>query len=284
MTDKKSILITGASKGIGKTTALYLAERGFRVFAGFRKMQDGEILKEEGKGNIVPIRIDVTKPDMIAEAFTVIGKILGDKGLDGLVNNAGISVAGPLEFLPVEKIRWQMEVNFLGQIAVTQAAMPLIRKAGGRIVNISSVSGRWTSPFLAPYSASKFSMEVFSDALRRELMPWGIKVVVVEPGSIATPIWETSLEQINKTLAELPPEAIELYGEKFEVMRKHVNKTEKYGDPPENVARTIYKALTAKNPKTRYPVGLHIKLAVLAGKLLPDKLLDWFVWMKLKSK
>ncbi len=283
MTDQKSILITGASKGIGKTTALYLAERGFRVFAGFRKMTDGETLKDEGKGNVVPIRIDVTKPEMIAEAFTVIGKILGDKGLDGLVNNAGVAVAGPLEFLPVEKIRQQMEINFIGQIAVTQAAMPLIRKAGGRIVNMSSISGRFTSPFLAPYSASKFALEVFSDALRRELMPWDIKVIVVEPGSIATPIWDSSLERIDKMLEEMPERAHELYNKQFELMRKQIEETEKMGDPPENVARTVYKALTARNPKTRYPVGLHIKLASLAVRLVPDKVIDWFVGMRLKG-
>jgi len=283
MTDQKSIFITGASKGIGNTTALYLAERGFRVFAGFRKMEDGETLKDEGKGNVVPIRIDVTKPEMIAEAFTVIGKILGDKGLNGLVNNAGVAVAGPLEFLPVEKIRQQMEINFIGQIAVTQAAMPFIRKAGGRIINMSSISGRFTSPFLAPYSASKFALEVFSDALRRELMPWDIKVVVVEPGSIATPIWDSSLERIDKMLAEMPERAHELYNKQFEIMRRQIEETEKKGDPPENVARTVYKALTARNPKTRYPVGLHIKLASLAVRLVPDKVIDWFVGMRLKG-
>lgn len=283
MIDRKSIFITGASKGIGKITALYLAERGFRVFAGFRKMEDGEMLKDEGSGNVVPIRIDVTKPEMIAEAFSVIGKILGDAGLDGLVNNAGVAVAGPLEFLPVEKIRQQMEINFLGQIAVTQAALPFIRKAGGRIVNISSISGRFTSPFLSPYSASKFALEVFSDALRRELMPWDIKVVVVEPGSIATPIWDTSLERMDRTLEELPEKAHELYGDKFEVMRRNVQESERKGDPPEMVARTVYKALTVRSPKTRYQVGLHIKLGVLAAKLVPDKVIDWFVKMRLRG-
>ena len=283
MTNQKTVFITGASKGIGKTCALYLAERGFKVFAGFRKMLDGENLKAEGKGNIIPIRIDVTKSVMISEAFTVIENILDGEGLDALVNNAGVAVAGPMEFLPVDKIREQMEINFFGQIAVTQAAMPLIRKAGGRIINMSSISGRFTSPFLAPYSASKFALEVFSDALRRELIPWGIKVVIVEPGSIATPIWDSSLERIDKTLAELPPEAHELYAEQFAMMRSQIEKTEKKGDPPEIVARSVYKALTARNPKTRYPVGLHIKLASLFLRILPDRLIDWFVGIRMRG-
>ena len=188
----KAVVITGASKGIGKACALHLDELGFRVFAGVRKQVDADALQAASSANLTPLFIDVVNSDSIAAAAESVTQQVGQDGLWGLVNNAGIAVAGPIEFLPVDEFRLQFEINFFGQIAVIQAFMPLIRQATGRIINMSSMSGHFGSPFLSPYSASKHSMEVMSDALRREMIPFGIKVSVIEPSNTSSNIWETS--------------------------------------------------------------------------------------------
>ncbi|MEK7693262.1 MAG: SDR family oxidoreductase, partial [Chloroflexota bacterium] len=186
----RSVVITGASTGIGEACALHLDALGWRVFAGVRKGADGEALQRKASARLIPVRIDVTDQASIASACDAVAQELGARGLDGLVNNAGIAVAAPLEFVPIDDLRRQLEINVIGQIAVTQAFLALIRTARGRIVNIGSVSGKLATPFTGPYSASKFAMEALTDALRIELRPWKIEVSIVEPGSIATPIWE----------------------------------------------------------------------------------------------
>ena len=185
-----SVVITGASTGIGEACALHLDQLGWRVFAGVRKDSDGEALQRKASPRLMPVRIDVTDAASIAGAREIVARELGDRGLDGLVNNAGVVVAGPLEFVPMDDLRRQLEINVIGQIAVTQAFLSFVRTARGRIVNIGSVSGKMATPFVGPYAASKFAMEALTDALRCELRPWGIQVSIVEPGSIATPIWE----------------------------------------------------------------------------------------------
>src|SRR5688500_9161604 len=189
LTGRGAVVITGASTGIGRACAIDLDGRGFRVFAGVRKDEDGERLRSE-RPSIEPLRIDVTDAGEIAAARDRVGEEVGERGLAGLVNNAGIAVPGPLEHLPLDEIRRQLEVNVLGQIAVTQAFLPLLRTARGRIVNIGSIGGRVALPLLGPYAGSKHAMEGISDSLRRELRPWGIEVSLVRPGPIATEIWE----------------------------------------------------------------------------------------------
>ena len=269
-----AVVITGASTGIGKTSALHLDRLGFRVFAGVRKDPDGEHLKRESSGRITSLRIDVTDPSTITSAAGTVTNIVDGAGLAGLVNNAGIVVAGPLEFLPLDKIRQQFEVNVFGQLAVTQAFLPLLRKARGRIVNMGSISGRVSNPFIAPYSASKFALESFTDALRMELMPWGISVSIIEPGNIATPIWEKSIAASDDLLSGLPPVAKELYGPVFTAVRKAAEKSGKGAIPAIVVARAVAHALSAKRPKTRYLIGRDARIQLILRKLLPDRVMD----------
>jgi NAD(P)-dependent dehydrogenase (short-subunit alcohol dehydrogenase family) len=271
-----SVLITGASTGIGEACALYFAERSWRVFAGVRKRSDTKRLAAVSR-NIHPVTLDVTKPKQIAQATNSIRRIAGKDGLQGLVNNAGIAIVGPLEFLPITELRHQIDVNFLGQVEVTQACLPLLRLGRGRVVNISSISGRITSPFLLPYSSSKFALEAFTDGLRRELLPWKLHVASVEPGSIATPIWKKSLNVANATRAKLPRQAEVLYGAAMERARNRALDLEASGSSAEMVARVVYHALSARRPRTRYVVGRGTQLAIWLTRFLPDVWVDWVI-------
>src|SRR5436190_20383212 len=193
MTNLGSVVITGASTGIGKTCALRLDRLGFQVFAGVRRTEDGETLKRQASQRLTPITIDVTDSGSIAAAASMVATAVGDAGLQGLVNNAGIAVACPLEFLPISLLSQQLEVNVTGQIDVTQVFLPLLRAGNGRIVNMGSISGRMAYPLLGPYCASKFALEALTASLRMELRPWHIPVSIIEPGAIATPIWSKAL-------------------------------------------------------------------------------------------
>src|SRR5215475_8847089 len=192
-TSAPAVVITGASTGIGAACARFLADRGFQVFAGVRNRQAGEALTTGRTARLTPIYLDVTEERSIQEAAELITRRVGDVGLAGLVNNAGIAIGSPLEVIPIDLLRRQFEVNVFGQIAVTQAFLPLLRKGHGRIVNMGSIAGRATIPLMGPYSASKFALEALTNALRLELQPWGIPVSVIEPGATATPIWEKSI-------------------------------------------------------------------------------------------
>src|ERR687894_214914 len=195
-----TVLVTGASTGIGEATVLHLRELGFDVIGAVRKDEDAERL--EGQG-LRTVRLDVTDAAQIAAARDS----LGDAPLAGLVNNAGIAVASPLEFIPVDRLRQQLEVNLIGQIAVTQAFLPALRRAGGRIVMMSSIGGRVALPLVGPYNASKFGLEGASDSLRRELRPHGVDVILIEPGGVKTPIWKKSTRVATDIEAAMPPEA-----------------------------------------------------------------------------
>lgn len=274
---QKSILITGASKGIGEACALYFAKKGWRVFAGYRSKRDGYRLKQLGGKNLDVVRLDVTSQEDIQEAARLITGQIGKMGLDGLVNNAGAALAGPLEYLPLDDIRWQMEVNLIGQIAVTQAFLPLLYKAEGRIVNMSSNSGRFANPFMGPYAMSKFALEAFSDSLRREMIPWGVDVISVMPGNVATPIWETSLMRAEKIWKNYPPEAQRRYGGVFEKMKDRVGGRGSSGMSTQDVVNVVEKALTAKKPRPRYVVGRSVKFRFFLMRFLPDRFFDWMV-------
>jgi NAD(P)-dependent dehydrogenase (short-subunit alcohol dehydrogenase family) len=268
------VVITGASKGIGRATALYLDKQGFRVFAGVRSAADGEGLRKEASDKLVPLPLDVTNSSQIEAAAEQVSKAVGADGLAGLVNNAGIALAAPLEYIPIDELRRQLEINVVAQVAVTQAFLPSIRQAHGRIVNISSIGGRLAAPVLGAYNASKFALEAISDTLRLELMPWGIEVICVEPGSIATPIWETSIAAANKITANMPPRFHELYDGVVAKSQKWAAESAKSGIPPERVAEVIWRALTVPRPKTRYLVGSDARFAGTIITRLPDRMRD----------
>ena len=272
----QSVLITGASTGIGEACAVYMAGQGWHVFAGVRKPKDARRLAKLHK-NITPVRVDVTKPTEIAAAIATVRKKVGKRGLQGLVNNAGVAVAGPMEFLDLKELRQQHEVNFHGQVAVTQATLPLLRTGKGRVVNISSISGRVTSPFLVPYSSSKFALEAFTDGLRRELRPWKLHVASVEPGPIATPIWGKALKSAAATRSKLPRQAEALYGPAMQTTLKRAEASAARGVPPEAVAKAVDHALNARWPRTRYPVGRGVGFAIWALSWLPDRVADWLL-------
>ncbi|HUF52832.1 MAG TPA: SDR family oxidoreductase [Dehalococcoidia bacterium] len=268
------VVVTGSSTGIGRATALRLARRRFRVFAGVRLKKDAKPLTDAAGDRIIPLKMDVTKPEMIAECAAEVREVVGESGLAGLVNNAGISVPGPIEFLPLEELRRQLEVNVIGQVAVTQAFLPLLREGGGRIVFVGSIGGKVASPFVGAYNASKFALEAITDSLRVELRPWGIEVAIVEPGSVDTPIWEKVLAEADEIEARLPDEARELYGEAMDAMRAALREIAAGGIPPEEVARAISHALTSRRPKTRYLVGTSARVQSALAKVVPDRLRD----------
>lgn len=278
-----AVVITGASSGIGRASALRLDQLGLRVFAGVRREEDGAALQCKASDRLIPILLDVTRADSITSAVDTVTTAVAGTGLAGLVNNAGIAIAGPLEFLPISEVRKQFEVNVIGQIAVTQAFLPLLREGRGRIINIGSLGGRIAMPFAGPYNASKFAMESLTDSLRLELRPWGIRVSIIEPGFIATPIWEKSITAADDIFKNLPQQAHHLYGMTIPAVLDIATNTGKSGTSAEEVAEAIIHALTAARPKTRYIVGRGARLGTAVLERLPDQLRDFLIaWWLLK--
>jgi NAD(P)-dependent dehydrogenase (short-subunit alcohol dehydrogenase family) len=270
-----NVLITGASSGIGEVCAISLARLGFRVFAGVREKSAAEKLARLDVENIVPVFIDITNPAMIDEAFELIAEKTGAQGLYGLINNAGIGFGAPIEYIPFEQLKKVFEINVFGQIAMIQKFLPLIRKARGRIVNISSISGRLPQPYQSTYSAAKMALESFSDSLRVELRPWDIRVCVIEPGSVNTPIWNKSIEETWQLFAQYPLSGQELYKPSIEAFLNAANKFYQNSIPPQAVAKAATHALTARTPHTRYIVGKDAILLYYLIKPLPDMMRDW---------
>jgi NAD(P)-dependent dehydrogenase (short-subunit alcohol dehydrogenase family) len=263
-----TVLVTGASTGIGEATVMHLRELGFSPIAAVRKDEDAERL--EGRG-LRTTRIDVTDPDQIAAAR----EALGEEPLAGLVNNAGIAVAAPLEFLPIDRLRQQLEINLIGQAAVTQAFLPALRRGRGRIVNVSSIGGRVGLPLVGAYNASKFGLEGLSDSLRRELRPHGVDVILIEPGGVKTPIWQKAEELADDMLEAVPPEAERLYGRQIAAVRAGTQRiASDTGIEPSEVAEVIGTALTSKRPRARYLVGSDAKQRAVMAKLLPARVMD----------
>ena len=271
------MVVTGASTGIGRATALHLGELGFEVFGGVRREVDGERLAADGSGAVKPLTLDVTDAASIEAAARLVETANGGAGLRGLVNNAGVAQPAPLELIPLEELRRQLEVNFTGQIAVTQTFLPQLRRARGRIVNVSSVGGRVASPALGAYAASKFAIEAASDSLRMELHPWGIDVSVIEPGSIGTEIWRRGGEAADATLDRIPEGQRKLYAGLIEGVRQMAERLEASGIPPEKVAGRIAHALTARRPRTRYVVGMDARIQIALARVLPDRAFDALV-------
>lgn len=269
-----AILITGAAKGIGRATALHLDQQGFTVIAGVRSTADAEALRQAASTRLHTLQLDITDPAQLAGLHDAVAAIVGSGGLDGLVNNAGVAVAAPLEFVPIDEFRRQIEVNLTAQLAVTQAVLPLLRQAKGRIINVSSVGGRIAGPMLGAYHASKFALEALTDSLRQELAPWGIKVVSIEPGAIATPIWNSGTQTADRLQAQMSPQAQTYYAAAFEWARNFAKTSSTKGLPPERVAEVITTALTAVQPRTRYPVGRDAQIGTRIIARLPDRLRD----------
>jgi NAD(P)-dependent dehydrogenase (short-subunit alcohol dehydrogenase family) len=271
----RSVLVTGASTGIGRAAALRLDAAGWRVFAGVREAPAADSLREAGTARMTPVFLDVTDSEQITAAAERIENE-ADARLDGLVNNAGVAIPGPLETLPIEDFRRQLEVNLVAYVAMTQALLPCIRRAEGRVVFISSIGGRIAFPFGGAYHASKFGTEAVGDVFRQELRPWGLKVSIVEPGSIDTPIWERGQRKAVEVGAKAPKTEL-LYGNSIEKFRKVIQETAERGIPPEKVARAIAHALESKRPKSRYLVGFDAKVQARVKPLIPTPVFDRIV-------
>jgi NAD(P)-dependent dehydrogenase (short-subunit alcohol dehydrogenase family) len=269
-----TVFITGASSGIGRAAAAELGRMGFYVFAGVRRLEDADRLRGEIGDQIIPVAIDVTDGATISAAAALVAERLGDRGLDGLVNNAGISTATPIEYAPLDVLRHEFDVNVFGQIAVTQAFLPLLRKAHGRIVNIGSVGSHVTIPFGGLLCATKSAFNSLNDALRLELHPFGMHVAMIEPGSIYTPGVEKTLGDVEDTIRKLPPEGASRYGDMLRRFIRRAYERERQGSPPEIVAHAIHHALTARRPHIRYPVGENAWMLVTMPRLLSDRILD----------
>jgi NAD(P)-dependent dehydrogenase (short-subunit alcohol dehydrogenase family) len=275
MDDKGAVVITGASSGIGKACSLFLDQMGYRVFAGVRTSSAAEKLKTEASGLLLPVMLDITDTAQIQRAVREIKTNLGSSGrLVGLINNAGIILSGPLEFFPLERLREQLRVNVIGPIAVTQAFLPLIRNGNGRIINMGSASGLFAPPFLGPYAASKFAMEAWTDALRRELRPEGIPVSLIESGAIETPIWDKSQEALDSLESALPDQGRILYGKALAAGRKWIENLRRRAASPLIVAKVVHKALVSHHPKPRYLVGMDAHAQAFISRWVPARLVD----------
>ncbi|ANY07759.1 SDR family oxidoreductase [Pseudonocardia sp. HH130630-07] len=272
MSARGTVLVTGASSGLGRHCALTLARSGFTVLAGVRRGTDGERIAADARpGAVHPLRFDVTDEDAVRAAAAEAERL---GGIRGLVNNAGICVSAPLECLPPDELRRQLEINVVGQVSVTQAFLPQLRRHRGRIVNVTSGLGSLAVPYMGAYAMAQFAKEAMSDALRRELAPLGVRVSVVQPGAILTPIWDKVSDTADEVLAR-SPDVADTYRDVFtRFLRGNAEGARTSRTTPDDVARAVLRALTAARPRTRYPVGRDARSAVRLARLLPDGLLD----------
>ncbi len=272
----KSLLVTGASTGIGRATALYFDERGWRVFASVRKQADADALSAAASDRLTPVVFDVTEEESVQAAAVRITELLDGAGLNGLVNNAGIGVGGPFEYVTIDDWRWQFEVNVFGVVRVTQAFMPLLHKAKGRIANIGSIGGVVTWPTLGPYCASKYAIEAMTDSLRAEIRPLGMHAACIEPGSIQSDIWGKAEATGTDMKASLPPIGLQHYGDLTTKMTKFTELGGNTAIPAVKVAYAVEHALTSSWPRSRYKVGMDAKFLGVMRAILPDRLFESF--------
>jgi NAD(P)-dependent dehydrogenase (short-subunit alcohol dehydrogenase family) len=261
-----TVLVTGASRGIGRAITNRMAAAGWDVLAGVRDEAAAAELRRTAGTRVAPITLDITSPADVAA--------LADRPVDAVVNNAGVVLAGPVEALALADLRDQLEVNVVAQVAVTQAVLPHLRERGGRVVFISSVSGRVSTPFSGAYNASKFALEGIADALRMELRPWGIPVALVEPGAIDTDIWRGMLDTADAAEAKMSTEHRELYAERAAAMRTSIRRTQKQTSSPDKVAAAVHDALTAQRPRERYLVGADARVQLALRTALPTRAFD----------
>ncbi len=276
MSGKGSIVITGASTGMGEHCALGLDKLGYRVFAGVRKSEDGERLKRESTGNLTPVIVDVVNESQVKEAVRTVEQALGGQLLTALWNNAGISVNAPIEFLPLNDLRRQLDVNVIGQVVATQAFLPMIRKSKGRILITGSIGGFFTTPMLTPYCMSKYAMEALADGLRRELRRFGVHVILLEPGGIQSKIWEKGIGESETFIHNAPPEMMETYGWLVNALRRVAPMMARRSKSPQEVLDCVIHALESPRPKTRYRMGANSTAQKIIS-WLPDRTQDALV-------
>ncbi|MBM2621959.1 SDR family NAD(P)-dependent oxidoreductase [Actinoplanes sp. LDG1-06] len=262
-------IVTGASTGMGAATARELARRGYHVLAGVRRERDGQSLLDAG---VEPVILDITDPGHIAALTARVEQ--DPRPLRALINNAGIPGAGPIEVTPLDEWRRIFEVNLFGHVAVIQALLPALVRGRGRIVNITSLNGRLSMAGYGPYASSKFAMEAMSDALRNELAPHGVPVVVVEPGGVKTAMAGHGTARLSDLGARMSPEQNERYGDLVQALPSHVAAFTEAGNTAEEAARTIAKAATVRRPRTRYTIGTTAAFLIGVSRFLPDRLLD----------
>jgi NAD(P)-dependent dehydrogenase (short-subunit alcohol dehydrogenase family) len=267
--DHGAVLVTGASSGIGRAIATTLAEQGYRVFAGVRRASDGKELDRLHRG-LQSVILDVTDTTTLADVAQLLKAELGERGLAGLVNNAGIAQVGPLEYLPQDHWRRQLDVNVLGTVAVTRAMLSLIRRGHGRILFVGSIGGRLAPPLLGPYCASKYALEGLTEALRHELRPSRIPVVLLVPGSVRTGIWEKTREQVDELSRHLPAGGVACYRGFLDQMSASVNQAERTGLAADVVARAVLRAMTAAKPRPRYLIGVEAHAVEFLTRVLPS--------------
>jgi len=273
----RAVVITGCSTGIGKTCALTLVRAGYHVFAGVRKTADGEALAKEAGEGLTPLRLDVTDADQVRAAAEQVREALGEQGvLAGLINNAGIAVYGPLELMPIETLRYQYEVNVIGHVAVTQAFIPLLRRDKGRVIIIGSSSSFLTPAFLGPYASSKCALASIADAFRRELLPWGIEVCLMQPGAVITPLWDKSISDGDTWFEGLPESLRRLYAKGYGAMRNMFKEKSGKGVTAEKLADRVLDALTKAKPRTHYPMGTDTAGYRMLDKL-PPRMVDFML-------
>jgi NAD(P)-dependent dehydrogenase (short-subunit alcohol dehydrogenase family) len=272
-------LVTGTSTGIGEACVVRLAARGWRVYAGVRKPDDGDRLKERAPGDVRPVRLDVTDREQVADVIAELHGEVARDGLHGLVNNAGVGAGGPVEYLDDADWRSVFEVNLFGVVALTSAAMPLLRIASGRIVHIGSIGGRVASPGLGPYSASKHALEALAETQRQELAraKTRVRVALIEPGAVATAIWEKADSTVDELERRLAGEARDRYHWLLDQSRGFIDEGKTRGVPPSTVADAVEHALTARRPKARYLVGNDAQLYGNLMRLAPDRVRDALV-------
>jgi NAD(P)-dependent dehydrogenase (short-subunit alcohol dehydrogenase family) len=279
---KKIVIVTGSSTGIGRECAERLAKSGFHVIAGVRKQKDADALKRK---NLEPVLLDVTKEESVDAALAALRPQLEKAEEVHLINNAGIAVAGPVEAVPMRRWEEQFNVNVLGLVRATQAFLPFIRATKGRIINISSVAGISSNPYLGPYCASKHAVEAISDALRMELRQFGVKVIVVEPGPIATPIWQKGVGQAEDDTAGLDPKTAKAYASELEKFRIMVKISVKRAVGVEKVSDVVMDGLLSARPRIRYVVGpKYMPTAVKIASHLPDRWIDALVAQQFKKE
>ncbi len=270
----RNLLITGCSSGIGEACALHFDRAGWRVFAGVRREEDARRLTRQASERLQPLYLDVTRPASIAVAAGELSAIVGDEGLQGLVNTAGTARGGPLEFVPLDAFRQVFEVNVFGLLAVTQAVLPALHTGRGRIVNIGSVSGRVTTPLIGPYCASKYAVESMSDALRLELLPHGLYASVIEPGVVRTPIWDKAIELETAAAGQLPEAAHQRYGTIMRALFGLLDSMSDRAIPVERVVQAVEHALASARPRPRYLLGRDAWRRVVLQALLPRRWMD----------
>jgi NAD(P)-dependent dehydrogenase (short-subunit alcohol dehydrogenase family) len=273
----ESVVVTGASSGLGRAAAVHLCALGYRVFAGVRTESSGAELSRlsPSAGELIPVMLDVTDAASIAQAGELVERRCSDTGLWAVVNNAGIAISAPLECLPMDVVRTQLETNVVGALAISQRFLPLLRASKGRIVNISSGVGNVAPPYLGAYAASQFAKEGISDALRRELRPLGVSVSVIQPGAVSTPIWHKTRESAEEILAAAPAEVVEAYRARFiEFLDMNEIRAQRSKTTTADCAEAIAEALSARRPKARYRVGVDSWSSTLARRIVPDRMMD----------